>query len=108
MCRVSHRARWEGRSATRGLGCGWASPRLQGCQVGREGECRVIAKIFVDEDGRLRSGWRFLIAFIVVVFSFTLSEGVGRALSKNVAIQNTVNRPISTLIMLVVFLLMGR
>jgi uncharacterized protein len=68
----------------------------------------MIASIFIDQGRRLRSGWRFIVAFIVVFGSFVVGEYVARGFTTSLAIRNMINRPVSTAIMLVVFLLMAR
>jgi hypothetical protein len=68
----------------------------------------VISSIFIDGEGRLRSGWRFLLALITLFAAFFIGEAVARGLSGNVAVRNMINRLVSAVIMLVVFLWMSR
>ncbi len=68
----------------------------------------MIANIFIDGSGRLRSGWRFLLAIITLFAAFFIGEAMARGLSGNVAVRNMINRCVSAAIMLVVFLWMSR
>ena len=68
----------------------------------------MIANLFIDREGRLRSGWRFLIALVTLFAAFFVAEMLARGVSANVAIQNMITRPVAAAIMLAVFLWMSR
>lgn len=68
----------------------------------------MIANIFIDREGRLRSGWRFLISLVTLFAAFFISEVLARGISANIAIQNMITRPVAAAIMLLVFLWMSR
>jgi membrane protease YdiL (CAAX protease family) len=68
----------------------------------------VIANLFIDEDGRLRSGWRFLLALVTLFAAFFISEIIAGEVTTNVAIRNVISRPIAALIMLSVFWMLAK
>lgn len=68
----------------------------------------MIASIFIDRDGRLRSGWRFLLAVITLFAAFLISEVVAGGFTKDAAIRNVISRPLAAAIMLAVFLWMAK
>jgi hypothetical protein len=68
----------------------------------------VIASLFIDREGRLRSGWRFLLAIITLFGAFFVTDVLGRSVSANIALQNMINRPVAAAIMFLVFLWMSR
>jgi len=68
----------------------------------------VIVNLFIDHEGRLRSGWRFFLALVTLFAAFFISEIIAGWITTNVAIRNVVSRPVAALIMLVVFLLLAK
>ena len=68
----------------------------------------MIANVFIDHEGRLRSGWRFLLAFITLFGAFLISEIIAGGITRDVALRNMISRPVAALIMLVVFLWMAK
>lgn len=68
----------------------------------------MIANIFIDGSGRLRSGWRFLLALITVIGAFAVSETIASGVTKDATFRNVISRPVATAIMLVIFLWMAR
>jgi hypothetical protein len=68
----------------------------------------VIANLFIDYEGRLRSGWRFLLALITLFGAFLISEIVAGGITTDVAVRNMISRPLAAAIMLVVFLWMAK
>lgn len=68
----------------------------------------MIASIFIDRDGRLRSGWRFLLAAITLFTAFLISEVVAGGFTEDIAIRNVISRPVAAAIMLSVFLWMAK
>ena len=68
----------------------------------------MIANLFIDHEGRLRSGWRFLLALITLFGAFLISEIVAGGITANVGVRNMISRPLAAAIMLVVFLWMAK
>jgi hypothetical protein len=67
-----------------------------------------MINVFIGADGRLRPGWRFLIAVIVVVAAYYASALIAASFAHNLATFESINRPLAALILFAVFLFFSR
>lgn len=64
--------------------------------------------VFIGGDGRLRTGWRFVLAVIVVIAAFLVAGLIASSISRNLAVFETINRPLSAIFLFIVFLFLSR
>jgi membrane protease YdiL (CAAX protease family) len=64
----------------------------------------LISKIFIGSDGRLRSGWRCLIAFVVVLGTLIGVEYFAAAVSHGVVAHNLITRPLTAIVLFLLFI----
>jgi len=63
-----------------------------------------MIQVFIGPDGRLRSGWRCLIAFVVVLGTLIGVEILAAALTKSVVVHNLITRPLTPIILFLLFI----
>ena len=67
-----------------------------------------MLQAFIGPDGRLRSGWRCLIAFVLVLGTLIGTEILAAAISKDIVVQNLITRPLAPIILLFFFIPLSR
>ena len=64
--------------------------------------------MFTGADGRLRSGWRFLLAVAAIVLATLVASTLAGSISRNVVVLNAISRPLSALLMFFLFWVLAR
>jgi membrane protease YdiL (CAAX protease family) len=64
--------------------------------------------LFISTDGKLRPGWRFVLAVIVVIAAFLAAGLIASSISRNIAIFETINRPLAAIFLFLVFFFFSR
>jgi hypothetical protein len=64
--------------------------------------------IFVGADGRVRSGWRFVLALVAIIVATLIASAFAAAISRNFVASIAISRPLSALLMFLSFWVLAR